>query len=549
MTDIYGSGAASETERTFILDQNQRLSQSLLWQLQRNYFQHQGIEAWSKGTVPHYITSNAFIAEAYARIVLGFLRDWQATVAASRAAALDRSEPFYIIELGAGPGRFGFHFLKHFYTILGRSDQRDLRITYVLTDLVDQNVDYWREHPSLQPFIESGRLDFAHFDAEQCEELRLIQSGEVLSGKITRNPVIVIANYFFDAIPQDVFYIHNGQLHEGRVSVSAAQPETNLSDPELLSRVQVAFDHVPVNGDVYEDPAFNRILQEYNQRLVETTILFPIAALRCIRFFLELSGGRLLLLSADKGFHWEEDILSWNEPEMVIYGGCFSMTLNFHALEQYVLNRGGKVLHTSHRRTSLDIVAFLLGALPGDFIETSQAFERTIERFGPSDLFNLIQSIGKSPEDMGLEQILSWLRLSGWDANLLLNFFPALMNQAVSPPEALKEELYWVIQHVRNTYYDIGEGQNLDFYLGTLLCSMGYYHEALKYLEHSLEHSEPDVRILYNMGLCYVALNQMDDALKCIERALSIDPSCEPAKSLRIRIESTIDRQVLRSTR
>jgi hypothetical protein len=542
------ANAVPETDLKFTLDQDQRLSQSILWQLQRNYFQHQGIEAWSQGAVPHYITSNPFIAEAYARVVLGFLRDWQAAAQANNdSAALDPAEPVYIIELGAGPGRFGFHFLTHFHSLLGRSELRGLAVKYILTDLAERNIDYWCEHPALQPFIASGALDFARFDAEQCQDLRLIRSGEVLTGKALKNPVIVLANYFFDAIPQDVFYLHHGQLHEGRVNVSSSQQESDLSDPEVISRVQVAFEHVPVNEDIYEDAAFNRILQGYSQRLAETTILFPIAALRCIRFFLELSGQRLLLLSADKGFHWEEDILSWTEPELVIHGGCFSMTLNYHALEQYILNLGGKVLHTSHHYTSLDIVAFLLGTPPGNFSETAQAFERTIERFGPSDLFNLIQSIGKSTEDMSLEQILSWLRLSSWDSNLLLNFFPALMSHAATVPEPLKEELYWVIQYVRNTHYDIGEGQNIEFYLGTLLCSMGYYSEALKYLEYSLQHSEPDMRILYNMSLCYLALHQTDDALEYIKQGLAIDPSSEPARALRIKIESTIDRQALRS--
>lgn len=547
MSIMDNTQTAPATDTKFTLDQNQRLSASLLWQLQRNYFEQQGIEAWRQGSVPHYITSNPFIAEAYARVVFAFLRDWRNATQTNRLApALDRRQPVYIIELGAGPGRFGFHFLKQWQLLLDRSDLRDIQIKYILTDFVERNIDYWRDHPSLQPLVEAGLLDFACFDAEQCRPFELICSGETLTAQTIRNPLIVVANYFFDAIPQDVFYVHQGQLHEGRVTVTAPQPEVDLSDPELLARLEVVFEHLPVHADIYDDALFNQILHEYSQRLAETTILFPIAALRCIRFLLELSSARLFLLSADKGFHWEEDLLSWGEPVMAIHGGCFSMTLNYHALEQYVLKQGGHCLHTSRHHTSLDVVALLPGA-PDDFSETAQAFEQAIEKFSPHDLFNLLQSIEQKLSNLSLEQMLAWLRLTRWDANLLLNFFPALLEQVAAAPEALKEELHWVIQHVWDNYYDIGEEQYLAFYLGTLLCGMGLYPEALNHLEYSLQHFGPDARTLYNISLCHFALLQLDNALECVKQSLAIDPSCEPAKVLRIKIESTLGRQVLRA--
>ena len=65
-------------KKNFPLEQKQRLSQSLIWKLQRDYFDRQGIGAWRTGAVPHHITSSAFIAQAYARVVFGFLRDFYA---------------------------------------------------------------------------------------------------------------------------------------------------------------------------------------------------------------------------------------------------------------------------------------------------------------------------------------------------------------------------------------------------------------------------------------------------------------------------------------
>ena len=63
-----------------VLEANQRLSRSHLWTLQRQFFEQQGIQAWSTNQVPHYITSNPFIARAYGKVVSGFLRDWLAAI-------------------------------------------------------------------------------------------------------------------------------------------------------------------------------------------------------------------------------------------------------------------------------------------------------------------------------------------------------------------------------------------------------------------------------------------------------------------------------------
>ncbi|MBC6421522.1 MAG: hypothetical protein GDA43_09875 [Hormoscilla sp. SP5CHS1] len=56
-----------------------------------------------------------------------------------------------------------------------------------------------------------------------------------------KNPVVVLANYFFDSIPQDCFYIKDGQLYESLVTLSTPQAEPELDDPALLDRVQISY--------------------------------------------------------------------------------------------------------------------------------------------------------------------------------------------------------------------------------------------------------------------------------------------------------------------
>ena len=85
-------------------EQIYRFSESPIWELQRTYYEEQGLKAWQSGEVPLYITNNPMIARAYADIIFGFLQD--------RSRLGHTSEPVTILELGAGSGRLAFHVLK-----------------------------------------------------------------------------------------------------------------------------------------------------------------------------------------------------------------------------------------------------------------------------------------------------------------------------------------------------------------------------------------------------------------------------------------------------
>src|SRR5437762_11532711 len=130
----------------------------------QSFFDQRRVTAWSQGTVPHYITGNPFIADAYAKVVFGFFRDCRAVdrVEASPGfPALDRSQPVYIIELGSGSGRFGFYFLKNLLDLHNRAGHKDISFKYIMTDFTERNVGFWNSHPALQSFIGQGVLDFA----------------------------------------------------------------------------------------------------------------------------------------------------------------------------------------------------------------------------------------------------------------------------------------------------------------------------------------------------------------------------------------------------
>ncbi|WP_375773381.1 SAM-dependent methyltransferase [Archangium gephyra] len=522
-----------------MLERNQRLSRSLLWSCQRAFYERQGIEAWRQQHIPNFITSNPVIGRAYAQVVLGWMRDWCAASRSEtgRLAAPEPGQPFYLIELGAGAGRFAFHFLESFRRLRARSQLRDVAFRYVMTDLSERNLEFWLSHPRLQPFLEEGLLDVARFDATHDEQLVLRRAGTVLAPGSVANPLAVVANYFFDSIPQDAFTVRDGVLHECLVSVSSSQPEVEAAD--FLERAEVSFEDHEARGASYGDAELDGILEEYRERLGDTTFLFPSGALRCLRRLQGLAGDRLLLLSGDKG-HASEDELSERASgvSLVLHGGAFSLMVNYDAIGRYFRRRDGHVLRPIHRHASLHVGAFLLGQPPDGHGETELAYEEAIERSGPDDYSTLIKAMEPHLEGMKLEELLAVLRWSGWDSGMLMAVFSELMALAESASEPLRQEVCWAIQQVWETDYRLGGEDDLAFHLGMLLYVMDRPAEALTFFEHSLRLGGEEPGTYFNQGMCHVRLRQDARALECFEQALALDANLSEAQEMLSQLQS-----------
>src|SRR5262249_41353996 len=128
----------------------------------------------------------------------------------------DLDEPIYIVELGSGSGCFSFHLLSELHRKLQYFDQlAELDVKYVMTDFTPLTLADSREHENFTHFRESGKLSFALFRPEEQREI-VTYGGTKLSAETVKNPLIVVANYIFDSLRQDVFRIDDGQLQEVR---------------------------------------------------------------------------------------------------------------------------------------------------------------------------------------------------------------------------------------------------------------------------------------------------------------------------------------------
>lgn len=461
---------------------------------------------------------------------MGFLRD----------SNIDRRQPVHIVELGSGSGRFAYSFLKKFLNLQRNSVLKEVPVKYVMTDFTESNIEHWRRHSSLRPFIQEGLLDFAQFDIESDVQLELLHSGDVLSAATLHNPLVVISNYVFDSTPQDAFVAADEKLFELLITVTTPQPERDLADPDILSRVQISANENLVNGNYYEEPKWNCILRDYKQRLTDTSFLFPTSALHCIQNLHRLSNGRMLLVSADQGYSRDESLKLGRGTPGFAFHGSFSMMVDYQIIGEYCRHLGARVLHPSRASDHLNVSAFMFGEVPDDFMETRQAYAETIEKFGPDDFFTLKEAFGALYEALTLEQIIAFLRLSCWDYKRFRECLPVLKQYLPEMTEHQKRQLHDAIVNMWDGYLPIGEESDLAFELGTFLLEMEFYQEALEFLQRSVDQYGMAPGTAYNIAVCYYSLNQLDQALDHVNQALKLDRKFAEAKVLRRGLESAL---------
>jgi tetratricopeptide (TPR) repeat protein len=504
-----------------------RFSESPLWELQRSYYEEQGIQAWQSEEVPHYITSNPTVGTAYAEIIFGFLQD--------RARADHLSEPVTIVELGAGSGRLAFQILKELCELRDYGGIPLPSFRYVMTDLAVKNIAYWQQHPGLLPFAEQGILDFSRFDAVTDTELNLAYSGMHVGAGDLRQPVLVIANYFFDGIPQELIYIEDRQVYECKVSLQYPEGSADLSASELLGQITLEYYNRRTEEFDRESYPYREIIELYKEKLEDSHILFPATGLSCLERLGKLSQQGFLLLTADKGDHrlekWE-----FSEPPKIIHHGSFSVTANYHAIQAFFELKGAQSLFTAHHHHNLNIGCVLMLQDPTSYGNTRLAYRRFVDRFGPDDYFSLKIGFHGQIGTMELRQILAAWRLGRYDAEWFLHSLNRVWDLLPMGKDDELDDYRSGIRSMWQSFYPIGGEVDLALECGKVLYQIDSFEEALEYFERSMRlagaGAEIDPEDLYSMAVCCYEVRKAEDGLDYVRRVLDTEPEHEGALSL-----------------
>jgi SAM-dependent methyltransferase len=499
------------------LEQHQRLSQSILWDLLREFYERRGADAWTSGVLPHYATNNPRIADAYAEVVVAWLREH----APSRSA----ERPAHIIELGCGPGRFAFLFLRALAQ-RERLDQAGIR--YVATDVSQRNLDFLRAHRAARDLFDAGVLDVARFDAVRDESLTMQVSGVRLEPNGRGGPLVLLSNYCFDSLPQDLFLLRDGQLFE---MLAKVDPHDGDGPEPAIKGLHLSYEPRRAAPEYYAETEVNDVLRGYRSSGLNGSLLFPSGALSCLRNVERMAGGPVLLVASDKGQLIPRFAIQDVAPDMEMHGdGCFSMMVNFDAIAEYARRRGGDMLAPSHGAGALYTVVAALGHRI-ERTEVQAAFERSVEKSGPDDFLYLAQRIGDQSHSLDFGEALAFVRFSGGDPQVWNTCSMSLIKQASRSPAELRAELRSIARVVWRNYYDLNEPFDVALTIGSALYEIGDHEDAIPYLEQSYR-SRGSAASLFQVGRCLQALKRRRSAIEHLERALAMDPHVEDTLQL-----------------
>jgi hypothetical protein len=512
---------------TELKDDSPRLSRSVLWSRQQQFYEEQGASAFFSGAVPSHVTTSAAIAAGYARVIRGLQQD------CFRQG--DPQAPLYVVELGAGSARLAWKLLGKLEALEQIAPTGGPPVRYILTDVAESNLRASMAHPLLRPLIASGRIDFALRDAGASGPLELLASGERLEPGTLRNPLVVLGNYLFDSLEHDFFRVEGGVLQEGRLQPTPAGGE-NVDALTFLLRNSMTVGFRPVQGEAYEEPECNRLLEGYRQRLEGATFPFPIGAFRCMEALSQLAQGRWLLLAADKGYFSEEELRTERRPRIAWHEGCVSFMLNFHAMGSWVEGRGGFWLRGSEVPSRLNVAAWILGLPPEAVPTTRLAFHEAIRALPPMERHALVNTLSGSIESQGPEQLLTLLRLSEWEPELIFRLGAQLPGLLRSVPASLRKEFLHAFEQIWRNDYPLRDKEDLAVRLAPLLRQLGYPAEAVDYLERSTALYGERTEALYELGVSLEALGRHSEAREAFEKVLAREPAHARAREAQERL-------------
>ena len=495
-----------------------------MWKIQQNYFATKGIEAW-KDEVPFYISSNAFIGQRYALLVTNFIRDYQRLHPQNR-------HPFYIIEIGSGTGMFSFHFLRALEELLKTYKLEDQKFCYIMTDVTEENIIFCKNNVSFAPFIERGELDFACFNVSEDKDLNLNILGKKFSELNSQTPAIVIANYTFDCIKQDIFSYVNGKFYEIKLGLRSRYKDFDVNKARYLGDLRLQFEENEVDAShFYENSRLNEILLEYKEYFKEKSakILMPLGALQFFDNMIALNPKGFLMIVGDKGVALPDKIPLYSKNQLASFDGCYSFTVNFHAMGTYLKKLNGDYLPTQ-KASDFKVNLYSMGMKFEDLTETKGCFTALLESTGPDEYSAIFGEYLTNSYRFSLRGILSFLKLSEWDPDAYSVIHDRLIELLPTANPQFQDEIERDLSLVKDRIYRIHIGDDVYNLLGIYYQRKGLDEKALEMYQLSIDVFPKKAASHNNAAIIYEKQKNYPKAITHYEKSYNLDKNNKFAK-------------------
>ena len=507
----------------FEIESKTPFSESLIWQLNRDFYQEKGISAWSDNIVPHHMTSNAKVGKTYAELIFAFLKDL--------GLKEQHTEVVYILELGAGHGRLAFHILQHLQKLVASTEEKTPPFCYVLSDIVEENLSFFQKHPQFQKYYQEGILDLAYFDAIESKVLNLRNSKKTIHPDDLNQPILAVANYFFDSIPNELFFIQDRKVSSCSVSINSKEDPKGMGAEKLLESMEFSYYKSIAELPIYTELLLNEIIEEYRDLISNTYLFFPKKSLMCLQNLKAFSKAGLVVLTMDKGFHELHNLNDKKEPDIITHGS-FSLWVNYHALSTYCKKQGGKVFFPTSSNFHLEIGCLLFLKDGETYLQTDAAYQQFVNNFGPDD-FNTIKRLAYSNVSrLKLIELIALFRLSSYDSTFFIKLLPRFKQVSKTVTFNERSRVAETLDFVWEMYFNIDEPFDLAYEIGGMLYDLGFYNKALNYFHYSVDTFGKKADIYYNQALCHYQLKEDKLFYKVLAEAKVAFPKFELIKEL-----------------
>gem|GEM_PF-2945133 len=499
-----------------------RLSESGIFGKIKQYYKDVGKDAWKAYGVPNFVTTNSSIAHSYARVMLSMVQDWQ-----KQNTSANNDEPIYIIELGAGSGRFAHYFLHHFFKALDNT-QISQKVVYVMSDISEANIGFWAQHQKFKPFVDAGQLDFSYLDLWEDDEVHLRQSGKVISKKSITTPIGLIANYVFDSVPVDLFSIKDGVLYEKQVRTKMDEKNKNVA--AAVDKAELSYRDIPCSLQYYGREDLDNILSAYVAAGDDFHFSVPVGASTGLERLAKLTTGPIFALASDFGDTSLESAKTIDDQRGVSKEIAFVVRVNFDGVGRFCKANGGAVLKSPHTYKSIATVGLLLGSQLSEFRGLEAAFEEYIVDFGPDDFYAMKHVADGEKENHSFEHIMAILRLSKWDSMVFKIHFEALNEIAGRFSRPAKLSVRATLDKIEKLYFDSDPDSDILLQIANIKAKIGDYEESLILFEGVTKVHGTTANNQYFMGLLNWKLDKKEQAIECMEEAIKLNAKLDHAK-------------------
>ena len=424
--------------------------------------------------------------------------------------------------MGAGSGRLGYYMVRRLADV-----ETPARIVYVLTDMAESNVDSWREHPNLRPYLEAGLLDLAVFNPVTDSTLVCERSRAVLRPGSVVNPVAAIANYLFCVQRQDLYLSKMGPIFEEWVGWE----RTAGGRRGFFAGLKFVTEMAPIASGRYREPRVDRLLHEVAgggpvglaggiAPPRSRRFLFPIDPLRSLGTLSGISGGRFLLLIGERTGDPDG---SARFLDMGVHGDSISLPVDLGIIDRLWRERGATLLRSERCSERLEVAAMISGVATGGASRLSSKLEEILS----DDPVGTITGAGRLCEDkagtLSLIDALDLLRAVELDSRFLDYVAPVLLRDLPGAPPPLRAEACRVLKQVWEGYFALDGNSDVSISVAGLLAAAEDHAEALAVLGSS-DAAPIDPRARYLAAMCHASLGDPDAAQEAVDSARDLDP-------------------------